>query len=92
MAKHILGKKVHHIMLYSLSSCPWCQKTKHLLDELGLEYYCEDMDLLDGNAKHDVMSDVERWNPKRSFPTVVADNSRCIIGYQECALRNLTNP
>jgi glutaredoxin len=89
MAKHILGKKGSHIMLYTLSTCPWCQKVKQMLSESGFEYYYEDVDLLTGNAKHDVMSDVERWNPKRSFPTVVVDNSRCIIGYQESALRCL---
>ena len=91
MAKHILGKKIHHIMLYTISSCQLCQKTKFLLDELGLEYHYEDADLLVDSAKHDVMSDVERWNPKRSFPTIVIDNSRCIIGYQENALRDLLN-
>lgn len=76
-------------MLYALSTCPWCQKTKHLLDELGVDYNYEDVDLLVGDARRDVMSEVERWNPSRSFPTVVVDDNRCIIGYQENELRNL---
>ncbi len=89
MAKHVTGKKGPNIMLYALSTCPWCQKTKHLLDELGLEYFYEDVDLLDGDARRDVMSDVERWNPSRSFPTLVIDDNRGIIGFQETELRNL---
>jgi glutaredoxin-like protein NrdH len=89
MAKHVPGKRGHHIMLYALSTCPWCQKTKHLLDELGVEYNYEDVDLLVGDARRDVMSEVERWNPSRSFPTIVIDDNRCIIGYQEDELRNL---
>ncbi|MCL2706795.1 MAG: glutaredoxin family protein [Dehalococcoidia bacterium] len=89
MVKHISGKKGPHLMLYSLSTCPWCQKTKELLGELGLEYYYADADLLIDSERLDVMSDVERWNPKRSFPTIVVDNSRCIIGCQENELRGL---
>ena len=91
MAKHVHGNKGPHLMLYTLSSCPWCQKTKALLDELGLEYYYEDADLLVDSARHDVMASVEHWNPKRSFPTIVIGNSRCIIGYQENELRKLLN-
>lgn len=89
MAKHVPGKRGPHIMLYALSTCPWCQKTKHLLDELGVEYNYEDVDLLVGDARRDVMSEVERWNPSRSFPTIVVDDNRCIIGHQENDLRNL---
>jgi glutaredoxin len=76
-------------MLYALSTCPWCQKTKRLLDEMGLEYNYEDVDLLSGDARRDVMSDVERWNPSRSFPTMIVDDNRCIIGFQENELHAL---
>jgi glutaredoxin-like protein NrdH len=89
MSKHVPGKKGPHIMLYALSTCPWCHKTKHILDEMGVEYYYEDVDLLVGDARRDVMADVERWNPSRSFPVIVVDDSRCIIGFQENELRNL---
>jgi glutaredoxin-like protein NrdH len=88
-AKHVPGKKVAHIMLYALSTCPWCQKTKRLLDEMGVEYYYEDVDLISGDERRDVISDVERWNPNRSFPTLVINDTRCIIGFQENELRSL---
>lgn len=89
MPKHVPGKKGPYIMLYALSTCPWCQKTKHLLDEMGIEYNYEDVDLLSGDARRDAMSDVERWNPNRSFPTMIVDDSRSIIGFQEAELRSL---
>lgn len=85
---HVPGKKVGHIMLYALSTCPWCQKTKRLLDELGVDYYYEDVDLLEGDERRDVMSDVERWNPGRSFPTMVVNDTRCIIGFKEDEIRS----
>ena len=89
MAKLIEGEKGHHVVLYALSTCPECQKTKDLLAELHVEYYCEDADLLADSARRDVIADVERWNPKRSFPTIVIDNNRCIIGYKSNELRFL---
>ena len=91
-AKHVPGKKTAHIMLYALSTCPWCQKTKRLLDELGLDYYYEDVDLLPGNERSDVIVAVERWNPSRSFPTLVVNDSRCIIGFKETEIRELVGP
>jgi len=33
---HVDGKKAGHIVIYALSTCPWCKKTKKLLDDLGV--------------------------------------------------------
>jgi len=30
-----------------------------------------------------VMAALTKWNPSRSFPTVVINNSKCIIGFKE---------
>lgn len=87
--KHVPGKKTVHIMLYALSTCPWCQKTKRLLDEMGLDYYYEDVDLLQGDERNSAISEIERWNPNRSFPTLIIDDKRSIVGFQETELRKL---
>ena len=34
---HVAGKKAGKIMLYTLSTCIWCQKTKKLLADLGVD-------------------------------------------------------
>jgi len=34
--KHVGGKNASHVVIYALSTCPWCKKTKKLLDDLGL--------------------------------------------------------
>jgi len=89
MAKHITGKKGPHIMLYAISTCPMCKKAKQLLSESGMEYYYEDADQLTDSARRDLIADLERWNPKRSFPTTVFNNNRCVIGFLEQELRIL---
>jgi glutaredoxin len=74
-------------MLYALSTCQWCHKTKVLLEELGIAFDYEYVDLLEGGEQDEVMNAVERWNPSGSFPTLVIDNNRAIIGFREHEIR-----
>lgn len=77
------GEDRGNIMLYALSTCGWCRKTKALLDELGVEYKYVDVDLLDGDSKKEALGELSRWNERQSFPTLVIGNSQSIVGYQE---------
>jgi glutaredoxin-like protein NrdH len=84
---HVPGRKSGHIMLYALSTCGWCRKTKKLLDDLGVEYDYEYVDQLQGDEKDEAIRKVTKWNPSCSFPTLVLDDKKCIIGYQENEIR-----
>ncbi|MGQ9788124.1 MAG: glutaredoxin family protein [Candidatus Hadarchaeaceae archaeon] len=79
---HVEGKKKGRIILFALSTCVWCGETKKLLDGLGLDYYYVDVDLLEGESREETLKEMERWNPKKSFPTLVI-NERCIVGFDE---------
>ncbi|WAC04065.1 MAG: glutaredoxin family protein [Methanoregula sp.] len=85
--EHVSGRKAGNLMLYALSTCQWCNKTKELLRDLGVEFDFVYVDLLDEKEQDRALSEMERWNPKGSFPTLVIDNARCIIGYQESQIR-----
>jgi len=85
--EHVPGNNMGRTMLYALSTCPWCQKTKKLLNELGVEYYYIDVDYLDGAEKEKVMNDVKKWNPACSFPTLVLNDKKCIVGFKENEIR-----
>ncbi len=85
--QHVSGKHVDDIILYALSTCPWCRKTKQLLNEMGVEYDYVDVDLLTEQEKSDTMAIVRKWNPAGSFPTLVINNSKCIIGFKEQEIR-----
>jgi glutaredoxin-like protein NrdH len=89
--EHIKGKDKGRIVLYALSTCPWCKKTKNLLNELGVDYYFCDVDLLDDAAKQEALKEIEKWNSSRSFPTLVIDNRQCIVGFQESKIRGALN-
>ena len=85
-AKHVAGKDSGQVMLYALSTCIWCKKTKALLDELGVAYDYEYVDLLQGSERTEVINEVRQWNPACSFPTLVIDD-KCIVGFQENKVR-----
>jgi glutaredoxin-like protein NrdH len=79
---HVAGKKKGSIMLYALSTCVWCRKTKQFLDQLGVEYHYVDVDLLQGEEKTKATEEVKKLNPRCSFPTL-SINDHCIIGFDE---------
>ena len=85
--KHVAGRKAGKVMLYALSTCVWCKKTKKLLNELGVEYDYTDVDLLDGDEEEAIMETVKKYNPSRSFPTLVIDDKRAILGFNEPEIR-----
>lgn len=80
---HVEGRKKGDVVLYTLSTCVWCKKTKALLMELGVDYSYIDVDLLKGEEREHVMAEVKKHNPPCTFPTVVIDGTRCIKGFAE---------
>ena len=76
------------VKLYALSTCGWCKKTKRFLDENNVDYEYEYVDLLSGAERARVMEEVERWNPRRTFPTVVVDG-QVVVGFKEDRLREV---
>jgi glutaredoxin-like protein NrdH len=89
--EHIKGKNKGKITLYALSTCGWCAKTKKLLNDLGVEYDYEYVDLLEGMPRTKAMDVVRKWNPSNSFPTIVINDEKCIIGYKEDEIRRVLN-
>ena len=76
-------------MLYALSTCGWCQKTKDLLRQMGVEFDYEYVDLLEGTAQDKAMNVIEKFNPNGSFPTLVIDDKKAIIGFREQEIREV---
>lgn len=83
---HINGTDKGPVMLYALSTCGWCAKTKDLLAELGVAFDYIYVDLVAPDAQKEVIEAVERVNPSLSFPTVVIGETT-IVGFKEKEIR-----
>jgi glutaredoxin-like protein NrdH len=86
---HVKGKNKGKVVLYALSTCVWCNKTKKLLTELGVAFSYVYVDLLKGDEKEKVLEEMSRYNSFRSFPTLVIDAQMSIVGYQERKIREV---
>ena len=85
--EHVSGKNKGTVMLFALSTCGWCAKTKELLRELGVEFDYTFVDLLEGKEQDEAMNTVERFNPAGSFPTLVINNKKGVVGFKEQEIR-----
>lgn len=85
--KQVEGEDRGDVVLYALSTCGWCRKTKQLLQELGVAYRYVDVDLLPAREQQDVMAVIAEKNPTGNFPTIIIDNDRCIIGFREAEIK-----
>lgn len=77
------------VVLYALSTCGWCRKTKQLLDDNNVKYDLIYVDHLEGDERERVLQVVEKWNPRRSFPTLVVDDAQSVNGFKEEQLREV---
>ena len=80
---HVAGARKSNLVLYALSTCGWCRKTKALLNDLEADYQYVDVDLLEGDERQAALEAIRKWNPACSFPTLVFDGKQCIVGFKE---------
>ena len=81
--EHVEGKNKGNVVLYALSTCGWCKKTRMLLEDLGVEFNYIYVDLTEGEERSKVIKDVQKWNSQLSFPTVVINSKDVIVGFKE---------
>jgi glutaredoxin-like protein NrdH len=84
---HVPGKNMGNVMLYALSTCPWCRKTKQLFNDMGVEFSYIDVDLTQGKEREDTLNEVRKYNPALSFPVIII-NGKAVVGFKEDEIKN----
>lgn len=74
------------VKIYTLSTCSHCKTTKKFLNDCNVNFDATDVDLLEGDEKQLIINEVLKYNPNRSFPTIVIGD-KVIIGFNEKALK-----
>lgn len=80
---HVPGRKTADLLLYALSTCGWCKKTREILDREGVEYDYVYVDKFIGDEGDELDAQVRQWNPRESFPVIVVNQSFSIVGFKE---------
>ncbi|MEW6515868.1 MAG: glutaredoxin family protein [candidate division FCPU426 bacterium] len=76
------------LKFYSLSTCIWCRKTRTYLDENNISYAEVTVDKLTGGEREEALRELARFNPNKSFPTLVFENGKIVIGYKPDDIRD----
>lgn len=87
--EHVDGENKGKIVLFALSTCGWCRRTRTLLEELKVEYDYIYIDILEGRERNETIEQVKKFNPQLSFPTLVIDDEKTIVGFNEEEIREL---
>ena len=67
-------------MLYALSTCIHCKQTRQFLDEMKVAYDYPYVDLLSREEMDEILKEIEKVNPRGSFPTLVINDDIVIVG------------
>jgi len=85
--QNVEGQNKGKLVLFALSTCGWCKKTRALIEDLDADYEYVYVDLLKGEEREEVLTMVKKWNPQLSFPTLVINDDKTIVGFKEEEIR-----
>ena len=74
------------VKIFTLSTCSHCKATKKFLNENGITFESIDVDQVQGTQRENILKEVVKYNPQRSFPTIIIGD-RIIIGFKEDDIR-----
>jgi glutaredoxin len=73
----------HRVMLYALSTCAWCKKTKKYFKDKNIEFQYVDVDLCSEEDLKEIRGDFQKRGLQMVFPTVIVDDKNTVVGYRE---------
>jgi len=71
------------VILYTLSTCIWCKRTRQFLKDNEVEFEYVDVDLCNKNDLTKIKDDVLKRGGRLSFPVTIVNDSVLINGFNE---------
>ncbi len=68
------------VVVYALSTCPWCKKVRNFLTENQVDFKAIEVDLLRGQEQEQALSEVDKLTGERKFPVGLVGD-KVIQGY-----------
>jgi glutaredoxin len=88
--KHVASKDAGEIILYALSTCQWCSKTRQLLNSLKIQYDYINVNLLNNADEREADEIFKYLKLDMNFPVIAVNDKNIIIGYQEEKIKKLS--
>jgi glutaredoxin len=76
------SKKNHKVLMYAISTCIWCRRTKQFLKDNSVEYEYVDVDLADKDDYDKIRKEIVERGGYLSFPVIIIDDNKLINGYK----------
>lgn len=73
----------HRVILYAISTCAWCKRTKNFLKDNGVEFEYVDIDLCSKEDREEIREDILKRGGRLSYPTIVIDDKVSITGFHD---------
>ena len=74
------------VKIFTLSTCSHCKAAKKFLNENGITFEFIDVDQVQGTQRENILKEVVKYNPQRSFPTIIIGD-KIIVGFKEDDIR-----
>jgi glutaredoxin len=78
---------MNEVTLYTLSTCPWCRKSKNYFLERGIHFEFQDYDLADEETQEKITRIMEQHQAS-AFPFAII-NGKAIEGYNPARYASL---
>ena len=79
----------HKVLMYAISTCGWCKRTKNFLRDKNVEYEYVDIDLCSREDREEIRKDILSRGGRLSYPTIIIDEKSLITGFQEDKIREV---
>ncbi len=77
-------------VLFALSTCPACKKTKDFFTDNNIDHLLVEVDLIDIDSRDKMLAELKKHNPKETFPTIVINGGeKVIVGYDKKELATI---
>jgi glutaredoxin len=68
------------VLMYTLSTCPWCRKTKQFFTDKKIPFDFIDYDLADKKEQERIKSEMSKYGGAIAFPFVII-GEEAVVGY-----------
>jgi glutaredoxin len=77
----------HKVLMYAISTCGWCKRTKKFLMDNEIEYEYVDIDLCSNQEREEIRNDILSRGGTLIYPTIIVDDTILITSFQEDKIR-----